>query len=107
MLKIVFGLVQVNQFQTMEAERTWDCVKKPCLQVIVTKDSAPNDNFLIRFGFIPSSPHFSQQFVAEKGLISTHFAQNFTLFGVGGGGSLSFTNISGKVSTILTSDRCI
>ena len=28
MLKIVFGLVQVNQFQTMEAERTWDCVKK-------------------------------------------------------------------------------
>ena len=41
---------------TMEAKRTWDCVQKP-FQVIVTLDSAPNDNFLSGFGFISLSLH--------------------------------------------------
>ena len=38
----------------MEDKRTWDCVKKP-FQAIVPQDSAPKDNFLFGFGFIPSS----------------------------------------------------
>ena len=50
----------------MKAKRTWDCVKKNPL-----KDSAPNDNFLIGFGFV-----------------ATHVVQNSTLFGVGGEVSL-------------------
>ena len=44
---------------------------------------------------------------AKKALISTHFAENSTLFGMGlgggGGGVTSFTNIAGKVPTLLTS----
>ena len=37
---------------TMEDKRTWDCVKKP-FQAIVPYDSAPKDNLLFAFGFIP------------------------------------------------------
>ena len=61
----------------MEDKRTWDSLKQP-FQVIVTLDSAPNNNFLIGFGFIPSSPNPSSHIdvVAKKGLISTHGAQN-------------------------------
>ena len=43
---------------------------------------------------------------AKKAIISTHFAENSTLFGMergGGGGVISFTNITGKVPTLLTS----
>ena len=35
---------------------TWDCVEKT-----VRQHSTPNDDFLICFGFIPSFPHFLQQ----------------------------------------------
>ena len=113
---------------TMEDKRTWDflkarfrfarlatstltlstCsmstfVKKP-FQVIVTKGSAPNDNFLIGFRFIPSSPpHPPGNVLAKKALFSTHFAQNSTLFRVVGKGVSSFTNITGKAPTLLTS----
>ena len=44
---------------------------------------------------------------AKKAIISTHFAENSTLFGMerggGGGWVISFTNITGKVPTLLSS----
>ena len=51
-------------------------------------NTAPNDNFLFGFGFISSSPHSTPQQCCglKLALISTHFAQNSTLFGVGGEG---------------------
>ena len=70
----------------MEDKTTCNCVKKP-FQVIFMQDPAPDDNFLLGFGFIPSSPHsppLLSNVVPKKVLISTHFAQNSTLFGVGG-----------------------
>ena len=75
----------------MGDKRTWECVKKP-FQVIVTEDPAPNNNFWFGFRFIPSSPYSPQLCVAkccgQKALISNHFAQNSTLFGVRGEGRL-------------------
>ena len=62
----------------MKAKRTWDCVKKNS-----SKDSAPNDNFLIGFGFIPLWPHSP-----PSNVVATHVVQNSTLFGVGGEVSL-------------------
>ena len=54
-----------------------------------------------------SSLILSSDVEAKKALISTHFAENSTLFGMGrgggGGGVTSFTNITGKVPTLLTS----
>ena len=49
--------------------------------------------------------------MAREELIPTHGAQNSTLFRVGEGGVASFTNITGKDPTLLTStvnvvDRC-
>lgn len=38
----------------MAVKRTWDSWKNPSL-IIVTYDCAPNDNFLMGFGFSPSS----------------------------------------------------
>ena len=73
------------------SERQKNHVKKP-FQVIVTKDSALHENFLMDFGFIMSSPfsplHPSNVVAKKTTLISTHFAQNSTLFGVGGKESL-------------------
>ena len=68
----------------MEAKETWDCVKKS-FQVTVTEDSAPNDNNWIGFGFI-SPPPSPSNIVAKKRFISTHFAQNSTLFELEGRG---------------------
>ena len=58
--------------------------------------------------FGPLSP---SNVVAREELIPTHGAQNSTLFRVGEEGVASFTNITGKVPTLLTStvgvaDRC-
>ena len=49
--------------------------------------------------------------MAREGPISTHAAQNSTLFRVGGGGVASFTYVTGKDPTLLTSsvgvgDKC-
>ena len=65
----------------MEIETTWEGWKK-LFQVIVKNDSAPNDHFVNGFAFIPSSP---SNVAPQKGIISTHFAQNSTEFGGGGG----------------------
>ena len=53
-------------------------------------NTAPNDNFLFGFGFISLFPHSSSQQCCglKLALISPYFAQNSTLFGVGGKGSL-------------------
>ena len=52
-------------------------------------DSAPKDNFLFGFGFIPSSPPLPLAMLwPKKALSFAHFAPNSTLFGVGGEGSL-------------------
>ena len=71
---------------TMVDKRTWDCVKNTFL-VIVTQDSAPNDNFFYQFQVYPPTP-LPPQCCGQKALIFTHFAQTSTLFGVGGDGSL-------------------
>ena len=80
--------IALNLFQTIEDKRTWDCVKKP-FQPIVPLDSAPKDNFLFGFGFIPSSPPLPLAMLwPKKALSFAHFTPNSTLFGVGGEGSL-------------------
>ena len=66
----------------MKAKKTWYCVKKN-----PSKDTAPNVNFLIGFGFIPSWPH-SQPPPPPSNVVATHVAQNSTLFG-GRGGEVS------------------
>ena len=73
------------------------CEKKT--QVIVTSDSAPYDGFLIGFGFIPSSPqppppHLLNNVVAKR---------RFKIAWGGRGGVGSFTYLTGKVPTLLTS----
>ena len=83
-------------------QRTWDCVKTP-FQAIVTQDPAPTDNFLFGFEFVPLSPHFPQQCCGQK---STHFhplCSKFNFVWGGRGGVASFSNITGKVLTLLTS----
>ena len=72
----------------------WECVKKKT-QVIVTQDSAPYDAFLIGFGFIPSSSHSPLSNVVAK--------TKFKIAWGGRGGVTSFTYLTGKVPTLLTS----
>ena len=69
----------------MEARETWDCVEKS-FQETVTYDSTPNDNSWISFGFISPPPPPPSNIVAKKRFISTHFAQNSTLFELEGRG---------------------
>ena len=100
--KAACGLMRLGTRHTIEDNRTWDCVKKP-VEAIVTQDPAPKDNFLFGFGFIPSSSHSPQQCCNQK---STHFhpfCAKFNFVWGGRGGVASFSNITGKVPTILTS----
>ena len=86
----------------MEDKRSWDCVKSP-FQAIVMFDPAPKDKFLFGLGFILSSFHFPYNVVAIK---STHFhpfCSKFNFVWGGRGGVTSFSNITGKVPTLLTS----
>ena len=99
---------------TMGDKGTWDCVEKP-----VRQRYTPIDNFLICFGFIPSFSHSPQQWLIlsspyspQKWLIqcygqkSNHFhpwRSKFNFVWGGWGGVASFTNISRKVPTLLTS----
>ena len=90
----------------MEDNRTWDCVKKP-VEAIVTLDPAPKDNFCSASGSSRRPPTSPSNVVAKK---STHFhpfcsKSNF-VWG-GRGGVASFSNFTGKVSTLLTSGETI
>ena len=87
----------------MEDKRTWDCVKKKPFHVIVMQDSALHDNFLMGFGFIVFPPNPPSTVVAKN---STHFhpfCSKFNFVWGERGGVTSFTNLSGKVPTLLTS----
>ena len=53
--------------------------------------------------FVSHPPFPHDNVVTPNGLISTHFAQNSKLFGLEEGKVASFTNIIGKVPTLLTS----
>lgn len=72
------------------------------IEVIVKNDSAPNDHFVNGFAFIPSSP---QQCCAPKRNYFHPFCSKFNVVWGGGGwgGVATFTNISGRVVTLLTS----
>ena len=72
-----------------------NCYVEPC--------SSPKDNFLFGFGFTPSLPHSPCNVVAKKALILTRFASKFNFVWGGRGGVASFSNITGKVPTLLTS----
>ena len=72
------------------------------MQVIVKIDFVPNERLNI-LHFFPTflSP---SNLAAKKGLISSHFAQNSTLFGMKTGCSaVILTDIPGKVPKVLTS----
>ena len=71
---------------------------------------APNDNFLIDFKFIPSSPHSPpptppppSNVVAPKNTNFHPFCSKFNFVLGGRGGVTSFTIITGKVPRLLTS----
>ena len=83
----------------MGDKRTWDCVKKP----VTYSHSAPNDNFLICFGFIPSFPHSLQQCCGQKKHSFPPMVLKINFVWGGRGGATSFTNITGNVLTLLTS----
>ena len=79
------------------------CVKKP-FQVIVTLDSALDDNFLIGFGFITSPPPPPpRQCFGQKSTLFYPFCSKFNFVWGGREGVSSFTNITGKVPTLVTS----
>ena len=86
----------------MDDKRTWDCVKKP-FQAIVPQDSALKDNFLLGFGFIPSSPHLPQQCCGQKKHSVSPILLQIQLCLGWEGRFASFSNITGKVPTLLTS----
>ena len=78
------------------------------LQGNFTLNFAPYDNFLSALGSsvvppLPHSPTPPSNVVAKKALISTQFAQNLILFGVGGEGSL-FLIISLETKSLNTFD---
>ena len=59
--------------------------------------------FLFGFGFIPSFPNFPQQCCGQKSTHSHPFCSKFNFVWGGRGGVSSFSNITGKVPTLLTS----
>ena len=75
----------------------WECVKKNPTYCHIGL-SAPYDGFLIGFGFIPSSPQppppLHNKVVAKR---------RFKIAWGGRGGVGSFTYLTGKVTTLLTS----
>ena len=81
-----------------EKENSGVC-EKP-FQVIVTEDPAPNDNFFIGSKFIPSSPTSPPP---SNVLPPKKFSSKFNFVLGGRGGVTRFTNITGKVPTLLTS----
>ena len=94
--------IALNQFQTMEDKRSWDCVKSPTKQLL-RRTLVLMDNFLFNSGFIPSSPTSPSNVVLKK---STHFhpfCSKFNFVWGWRGGVTSFSNITGKVPTLLTS----
>ena len=90
----------------MEDKRTWDCVKKP-LQAIIPQDSAPKDIFGSALGSSrrpPPPPTSPSNVVAKKKSTQFHpFCSKFNFVWGGRGGVASFSNITGKVPTLLTS----
>ena len=84
----------------MEAKETWDCVKKT-FQVTVTEDSAPNDNSWIGFGFIFSSP-LPLAMLWPKNDSFPPILLKTQLCLIVREGVASFTNITGKVPTLVT-----
>ena len=84
----------------MEAKGTWNCVQK-LFQVTVTEDSAPNDNSWIGFGFIFSSPLPLAMLRPKKDSIPPFLLKIQLCLRVRGGVA-SFTNITGKVPTLVT-----
>ena len=83
--------------------------EKP-FQAVVTYDPAPKDNYLFGFGFIPSSPPPPPPpFTSRSNVVaikSTHFhpfCSKFNFVWGGRGGVASFSNITGKVPTLVTS----
>ena len=76
--------------------------EKP-FQVIVTEDPAPNDNFFIGSKFIPSSPTSPLPPPPSNVLAPKKFSSKFNFVLGGRGGVTRFTNITGKVPTLLTS----
>ena len=70
---------------------------------MVLCDPAPNNNFLFGFGFILSSPHFPQQCCDQKKHSFPPILLQIQLFVWGGREEVtSFSNITGKVPTLLT-----
>ena len=86
----------------MEARETWDCVEKS-FQVTVTYDSTPNDNSWISFGFISPPPPLPPAILWPKNDSFRPTLLKIQLYLSWRGGVASFTNITGKVPTPLTS----
>ena len=87
----------------MQDKRTWDCVKKP-LQAIIPQDSAPLGQFCVRLWVHPVvAPTSPSNVVAKKSTQFHPFCSKFNFVWGGRGGVASFSNITGKVPTLLTS----
>ena len=89
---------------TMEDKRTWDCVKSPSKQLL-RRTLLLRTMFCSALGLYrrPPPPTSPSNVVAEK---STHFhpfCSKFNFVWGGRGGVTSFSNITGKVPTLLTS----
>ena len=86
----------------MEDKRTWDCVKSPSKQLLCTT-LLLRTIFCSTLGSSRRPPTSPSNVVAKK---STHFhpfCSKFNFVWGGRGGVASFSNITGKVPTLLTS----
>ena len=86
----------------MEDKRTWDCVKSPSKQLL-RRTLLPRTIFCSALGLYRRPSTSPSNDVAKK---STHFhpfCAKFNFVWGGRGGVTSFSNITGKVPTLLTS----
>ena len=63
----------------------------------------PAPNFWFGFGFMPSCPHSPQRGCGQKSTHFQTFCSKFNFVWGGRGEAASFSNITGKVPTLLTS----
>ena len=88
---------------TMEDKRTWDCVKNPS-KLLLLRTLLPTTIFFIGSKFIPSDPTSPLPLPPPSNVLAPKkFCSKFNFVLGGREGVTSFTNITGKVPTLLTS----
>ena len=91
-----------NRSTTMEDKRTWDCVKSPSKQLLCTT-LLLRTIFCSALGSSRRAPTSPSNVVAKKSPHFHPFCSKSNFVWGGRGGVASFSHITGKVPTLLTS----